>query len=66
MSPESHPKFYVCTEADELIRRGFVFYKEGDDDEMDEHYCVSLGAPATREDAVRFLEAFEIERRDRL
>ena len=32
---------------------------------MDEHYSVDLGADAVREDAVRFLEAFDMERRDR-
>ena len=29
MKPEDHPKFYVCTRADELYRRGFVFYRTG-------------------------------------
>lgn len=67
MSPENHPKFYTCTEAQELYRRGFVFYKDGDDDEVDEHYSVDLGAEATREDAERFLEAFgPAEGRDQL
>jgi hypothetical protein len=65
MKPEDHPKFYVCTRAEELYRRGFMFYRDGDDDEMDEHYSVDLGADAVREDAVRFLEAFDMERRDR-
>ena len=58
MSPENHPKYYVCAEAGELIRRGFVFYKDGDDDERDEHYSVDLGADARLEDAERFLGAF--------
>lgn len=58
MSPENHPKYYVCAHARELIRRGFVFYKDGDDDERDEHYSVDLGPAATLDDAERFLEAF--------
>jgi hypothetical protein len=58
MSPENHPKYYVCATAEELIRRGFVFYKDGDDDEKDEHYSVDLGEDASRDDAERFLGAF--------
>lgn len=67
MAPENHPKYYVCANAEELIRRGFVFYKDGDDDERDEHYSVDLGAEATRDDAERFLGAFgPAEERDQL
>lgn len=67
MKPDDHPKFYTCAKAEELIRRGFVFYKDGDDDEKDEHYSVDLGADATRDDAERFLGAFgPAERRDQL
>jgi hypothetical protein len=58
MDPASHPKFYVCTQAGELLERGFVFYKDGDDDERDEHYSVDLGTDPAREDVERFLEAF--------
>jgi hypothetical protein len=58
MDPANNPKFYVCAEAGELLERGFVFYKDGDDDERDEHYSVDLGADATREDVERFLGAF--------
>jgi hypothetical protein len=58
MAPESHPKYYVCAQAEELTRRGFVFYKDGDDDERDEHYSVDLGTNATLADAERFLGAF--------
>jgi hypothetical protein len=67
MTPEKHPKYYVCTQAEELIRRGFVFYKDGDDDEEDEHYSVDLGTDATLDDAERFLGAFgPAEKRDQL
>jgi hypothetical protein len=67
MKPENNPKYYVCANAEELTRRGFVFYKDGDDDERDEHYSVDLGADATRDDAERFLGAFgPAEERDHL
>lgn len=67
MSTESHPKYYVCAEAEELTRRGFAFYKDGDDDERDEHYSVDLGRDATLADAERFLGAFgPAEGRDQL
>ncbi len=67
MTPEKHPKYYVCAQAEELIRRGFAFYKDGDDDEVDEHYSVDLGTDATLDDAERFLGAFgPAERRDQL
>jgi hypothetical protein len=58
MTPENHPKYYVCAQAEELIRRGFAFYRDGDDDERDEHYSVDLGRDATLDDAERFLGAF--------
>ena len=58
MAPEDHPKYYVCAQAEELIHRGFVFYKDGDDDERDEHYSVDLGNDATLDDVKRFLGAF--------
>jgi len=67
MEPERHPKFYVCEKAEELNRRGFVFYKDGDDDEQEEHYSVDLGAGAARADAERFLGGFgPAEERDQL
>jgi hypothetical protein len=67
MNPENHPKFYVCARAGELYSRRFVFYKDGDDDEKDEHYSVDLGTEAVRGDAERFLGAFgPAEKRDGL
>lgn len=67
MAPENHPKYFVCAKAEELIRRGFAFYKDGDDDERDEHYSVDLGTDATRDEAERFLGAFgPAEERDQL
>jgi hypothetical protein len=51
-------KIYVCTRAEELSGRGLVFYKDEDDDELDEHYSVDLGLESPRENVDRFLEAF--------
>jgi hypothetical protein len=58
MNPADHPKYYVCARAEELQRRGLVFYKDRDDDEMDEHYSVDLGTDSPRENVEKFLEAF--------
>ena len=66
MAPENHPKYFVCAKAEELIRRGFAFYKDGDDDERDKHYSVDLGTDATRDEAERFLGAWPAEERDQL
>jgi len=54
----NHREYYVCTRAEELLARGLAFYKDGDDDERDEHYSVDLGTDATHEDVERFLEVF--------
>lgn len=51
-------KYYVCARAGELLDRGFTFWKDGDDDEVSEHYSVDLGPGPTVEDVVRFLEPF--------
>ncbi len=44
--------------AEDLSGRGLVFYKDEDDDELDEHYSVDLGLESPRDIADRFLEAF--------
>ena len=36
------PRYWICTEAGNLLDRGFVFIKDGKPDELQEHYCVSL------------------------
>ena len=59
IDPAKNPKYFVCTRSEELLKRGFTFWKDGDDDEeTDEHYSVDMGTGATLEDVVRFLEAF--------
>lgn len=55
---ESNPKYFVCTRAGELLSRGFTFCKDGDDDEVAEHYTVDLGAEPSLDDVGRFLEVF--------
>lgn len=55
---DKNKKYYVCTRAKELLDRGFAFCKDGDDDELDEHYSVDLGSSPTLGDVCRFLEAF--------
>jgi hypothetical protein len=61
IDPVKNPKYFVCTQARELLVRGFTFWKDGDDDEeADEHYSVDLGTDATCEDVVRFFEAFPV------
>jgi len=58
IDPKNNKKYFVCTRAAELLERGFTFWKDGDDDEQDEHYSVDLGVDATRDDVVRFLGVF--------
>jgi len=67
IDPTSHPKFFVCGEADRLLEQGFVFMKDGGTDEMEHHYCVSLGKNQPDEaTAERFLSAFDrTEKRNR-
>jgi hypothetical protein len=55
---ESNPKYFVCTRTEELLSRGFTFCKDGDDDEVAEHYTVDLGPQPSLEDVNRFLEVF--------
>lgn len=63
MTVDRHNKYWVCTRAKELLTEGFTFCKDGDDDELPEHYSVVLGAEPTIEDAERFLSAFSDARR---
>lgn len=51
-------KFAVCTRAGDLLELGFVFTKDGDDQEPEEHYSVLLGHTPTLEDVTRFLSTF--------
>ncbi len=50
-------KCYVTTVGN-LLDLGFVFLKDEDPGELDEHYCVSLGAEPDLADVERFLQAF--------
>jgi hypothetical protein len=38
IDPEKNKKYCLCTSAAELLDLGFTFWKDGDDDEQDEHY----------------------------
>jgi hypothetical protein len=58
IDPERNKKYSVCTSAAELLDLSFAFWKDGDDQELDEHYSVDLGDDATPEDVVRFLGVF--------
>jgi hypothetical protein len=58
IDPAKNKKYSLCTSAAELLDLGFTFWRDGDDDERDEHYSVDLGTDATLEDAVRFLSVF--------
>lgn len=58
MVKDRHPKYYVCASAQRLLDLGYTFWKDEDDDEIPEHYSVSLGNEPTVEDAVSFLSAF--------
>lgn len=55
---EGNDKFAVCARAGDLLDLGFVFTKDGDDDEAEEHYSVLLGHSPTLEDVARFLSVF--------
>ena len=61
MQAAKNPYYWQCSTAEELIRRGFTFDKDGDDDEPDVHYVVVLGDSPTIEDAERFVDAFTKE-----
>lgn len=61
--PDSNPRYYVCSRAGELLDRGFTFTKDGDDDEVAEHYTVDLGPGPTVEETKSFVQAFDQGRR---
>lgn len=63
VSIDNNPRYFVCVRAEELLRRGFAFVKDGDDDELPEHFSVDFGSEPTVEDARRFVEAFDHGRR---
>jgi hypothetical protein len=51
-------KFFICARAAELLDLGMEFWKDGDEDEVPEHYSVVIGHDPGLEDAQRFLEPF--------
>jgi hypothetical protein len=63
IDPKGNRKYFVCAQAKELLDRGFTFWKDEDDDELQEHYSVVLGESPSVDDAVRFLEPFGEGRR---
>jgi hypothetical protein len=60
---DGNPKYWLCERARELSALGFTFYKDGDAAEIEEHYSVDLGSEITKDDVIRFLEAFEKQER---
>lgn len=61
IDPSSNKKYFVCTRAQKLLERKFTFWKDGDEDEVEEHYSVDLGAQPTIDDVGRFLGVFDLE-----
>lgn len=58
LAPERNRKYWVCARAGDLLELGFVFMKDGDEDEAPEHFSVRLGDSPSLEDVERFLGAF--------
>jgi hypothetical protein len=58
IDPAKNKKYSLCTSAAELLDCSFTFWKDGDDDEEDQHYSVDLGNDATPQDVTRFLSVF--------
>ncbi|MHC1561996.1 hypothetical protein ACR9E3_23795 [Actinomycetospora sp. C-140] len=56
-------KFFVCTRAEELKRRGFSFWTDSQGD-VPEHFSVDVGE-GTDERIGEFISSFEVEPRDR-
>ena len=52
-----NPRFWSTT-AGLLLDRRFVFIKDEDDDEIDEHYSIDFGTEANIDSISRFLEVF--------
>jgi hypothetical protein len=66
IDPENNPKYFVCTQARQLLDRRFTFWKDDDDpDEPAEHFSVDLGEAPTLEDVQLFLEQFGLTVRRR-
>ena len=65
IDPTTNPKYYVCAKASDLTCQGFTFLKDGDDDELDEHYCIDLGQSPTLNTVEQFLQPFHVEVRSR-
>ncbi len=63
LDPTRNPNLWWCSSAQKLLDDGFVFEKDEEDGEAEEHYSVILGYPPTLEDAKRFVAAFTKERR---
>jgi hypothetical protein len=55
-------RYWVLTNAGNLLDRGFVFIKDEEPDELSEHYCVSL-TPPDEARAKELMEGFEERRR---
>ena len=60
-----NPHLWWCSSAQTLLDERFVFEKDDEDGEADEHYSVILGNPPTLEDAKRFVQAFTKEEEGR-
>lgn len=56
---DGHRKVFICSRASQLYQAQFKFYKDGDEDELEEHYSVDLGEEPTLDDVRRFLEQFD-------
>jgi hypothetical protein len=61
--PARNPHLWWCSSAQTLLDQGFVFEKDDEDGEAEEHYSVILGYPPKLEDTQRFVAAFTKERR---
>jgi hypothetical protein len=55
-------RYWVSTQAGNLLDRGFVFIKDEESGELPEHYCVSL-TPPDEARAKELMEGFEERRR---
>jgi hypothetical protein len=63
LDPARNQHLWWCSSAQKLLDERFVFEKDDEDGEADEHYSVILGNPPTLEDTKRFVKAFTKERR---
>jgi hypothetical protein len=59
IDPRGNPRYFVCTRAATLRAGGFTFWKDGEDDEVEEHYSIDLGERPSEDDVRRFLAAFD-------